>query len=352
MFEIRYLQNKMFRLGNDFQTRSRTGKEYTGKNMIYIITAIYAEAHAFITRFQLKKEISHTHFQVFLNREADICLAITGTGPIPAAAAVSSICTEYGAGPGDFLLNVGVCAQIQNNESRASRAILMLNNESLFPQAALMSNENESRAENICQNGKLFLCSKIREQFTGRIFYPDILYRHKFAEAQIVTGAGPYKKTEQTEIEEADFYLYDMEAAAVYQAGSYYLGPHQMSFLKIVSDNGNTGNVTPLQIERLIDRNMEDMADYITDLQMAARQERQDKIFQEITAQEELEKLCRDMHCSRVMSESVRQYIRYCILSGVDYVSVMEEMYRKGKLPCKDKREGKQCFEELKERLL
>ncbi len=74
--------------------------------MIYIVTAMYAEAHALINRFQLKKDISHTRFQVFLNREADICLFISGTGLVPAAAAVSSICTEYGAGQGDFLLNM------------------------------------------------------------------------------------------------------------------------------------------------------------------------------------------------------------------------------------------------------
>ena len=76
--------------------------------MIYIVTAMYAEAHPFITRFQLKKDLSHTHFQVFLNGERSLCLIISGTGSLPAAAAVSSICTEYKAGSSesaDFLLN-------------------------------------------------------------------------------------------------------------------------------------------------------------------------------------------------------------------------------------------------------
>ena len=79
--------------------------------MIYIVTAMYAEAHPFITRFQLKKDLSHTHFQVFLDGERSLCLIISGTGSLPAAAAVSSICTEYKAGSpesGDFLINVGV----------------------------------------------------------------------------------------------------------------------------------------------------------------------------------------------------------------------------------------------------
>lgn len=294
--------------------------------MIYIITAMYAEAHVFITRFQLKKDISHTHFQVFKNEEAELCLVISGVGSVPAAVAVSSICTEYGAGQEDFLLNVGICAGILS--------------------------ENVNRTDNICQIGKIFLCNKIREQVTCKTFYPDILYRHGFTEAQIVTGARPYIKTDQAELASTDFYLYDMEAAAIYQAGAYYFGPHQMSFLKIVSDNGNSKNVTPGQIECLIGSNMDSISDYITHLQAIAHQEQRPKPIPEDMAQKRLEKLCLDMHCSRTMSESVRQYIRYCILAGVDYDSVIEEMYRKGQLPCKDKREGKQCFEELKERLL
>ena len=294
--------------------------------MIYIITAMYSEAHAFITRFQLKKDISHTRFQVFKNEEEELCLIISGVGSVPAAVAVSSICTEYGAGQGDFLLNVGICAGIWG--------------------------ENVNRTDNICQTGKIFLCNKIREPVTGKTFYPDILYRHGFTEAQIITGAKPYTKTDQTEIADADFYLYDMEAAAIYQAGSYYFGPHQMNFLKIISDNGNSENVTPGQIEGLVGRHMESIADYITLLQTIAHQEQQSKTIQEDTAQERLEKLCLDMHCSRTMAKSVRQHIRYCILAEVDYESVIKEMYRKGQLPCKDKREGKQCFEELKERLL
>lgn len=314
--------------------------------MIYIVTAMYAEAHPFITRFQLKKEISHTRFQVFLNKESALCLIICGVGSIPAAAAVSSICTEYGAGQGDFLLNAGICAQIWSERETAHKAG--------YP----------------CQTGQIYLCNKIREQVTGRIFYPDLLYRHGFAEAQVITGAGPYKKMVPVETGDGVFFLYDMEAAAVYQSGAYYFGPHQMSFLKIISDNGNPENVTSEQIEHLIYENMESIAEYITTLQAILREnlqnepnlkmshketlhaERQQKSFQRDNLQKELEQLCLDLHCSRTMRESLCQHIRYCILSNVDYASVLKAMYQEGKLPCKDKREGKQRFEELKKRLL
>ena len=296
--------------------------------MIYIVTAMYAEAHAFITRFQLKKELSHTRFQVFLNKEANLCLIISGTGSVAASVAVSSICTEYGTGPEAFLLNAGVCAQVCNRQKTS----------------------HEAETETAVRIGRLFLCSKIKEEVTGRTFYPDILYRHDFAEAQIITGAHPYQKAMPAPVA-SDFYLYDMEAAAVYQAGAYYFGPHQMSFLKVVSDDGNTGNVTPGQIKRLMNENMDKIAGYLSVL-AANPSNIQHDITQTDRVQKDLEKLCLDLHCSRTMSESLRQHIRYCILSGVDYTAVLEEMYREGRLPCKDKREGKQCFEELKERLL
>lgn len=361
--------------------------------MIYIITAMYAEAHPFITRFQLKKDISHTRFQVFLDREADLCLVISGTGSIPAAVAASTICTEYHAGQGDFLLNVGVCGQIRNEDIR---------NEDIHGEDIHNENihsENILRAGSVCQTGKIFLCNKIKEQVTGRTFYPDILYRHKFTEAQIITGAKPYEKAapatacstdikgnrhakpheraavieaerieaEKTETEDTDFCLYDMEAAAVYQAGAYFFGPHQMNFIKIISDDGNTENITSEQIERLIDNSVEPIADYMTTLRTAAAdaaekqqeailpagfQNSQSKSLWKDTAQKELDQLCLDLHCSKVMADTVRQHLCYCALAGVDYASALEDMYRTGKLPCKDKREGKKCLEELRNRLL
>ncbi len=343
--------------------------------MIYLITATYAEAHPFIARFQLKKDSSHTRFQVFQDREADtnrkeicqtgirrtgISLVISGPGPIPAAVAVSSICTEYGPGQGDFLLNVGICAGIRE-QAHAENTLLR---------------DGIRRQEAPCQIGNLFLCNKITEQATGRTFYPDILYRHRFLEARIVTGSGirqrlPHSASQLIEqrlprikAEEEDFYLYDMEAAAVYQAGAYFLGPHQMSFLKVISDEGDGRDVTPSEAERLIDRNMDAITEYISDLQNAAHEEQSADILQDDDIRKQYqtpmcsadqlidERLCLDLHCSRAMSEALRQYIRYCVLAGIDYAAVLENFYREGKLPCKDKREGKQCFEELKKRLL
>ncbi len=64
-----------------------------------------------------------------------------------------------------------------------------------------------------------------------------------------------------------------------------------------------------------------------------------------------IETFCANLHCSKAMYDSMKQYIRYLALAKVDYVSLIRELYEKKLLPCKDKREGKRRFEEFKRRL-
>ncbi len=288
--------------------------------MIYLFTALYAEASALIRQFHLKKDTAQTRFQLFRSDDAGICLTVTGTGMMAGAAAVSCICTEYRAGAGDFLLNIGICACME-------------------------------KQENAHVEKEIFLCNKIIEQTTGKTFYPDLLYRCNFQEAGILTGAKPFIKKEADGPKNENILLYDMEASAVYQAGSYFFGPHQMSFLKIVSDCGDAGTVAAGQAEQLINDQIGSIVDYM-DLLRAAGQAEAVEAIEAAEAIEVIEKLHVDLHCSKTMSASLRQHIRYCALAGMDYVSVIHQMYQEHKLPCQNKREGKRCFEELRKRLL
>lgn len=284
-------------------------------NMIYIVTAVYAEAHAIITHFHLKKDVSFTRFQIFDNQEAGIRLVVTGTGGVAAAVAIADTCKRAQAG--EFLVNIGTCAGIQAEEK-------------------------------VYRVGQIFLCNKIKEQVTGRTFYPDILYSHRFAEGQILTGAVPYTSDKG----EDGFFLYDMEAAAVYQAGLYYFGPHQMSFLKVISDYGDGEKVTPELVMELMEGHMEEISEYLNLLRKAGGCEQEGANCPDSRLQKEADLLCTDMHCSKTMEAALRQCIRYGILSGADIEGVRKEMYFEGKLPCKDKKEGKLCFEEFKRRVL
>ncbi len=151
-----------------------------------------------------------------------------------------------------------------------------------------------------------------------------------------------------------------MEAAAIYQAGAYFFGPHQMIFLKVISDAGEADTVSQKQVKRLMEQCREPVAAYVGSLRVIGQTPEQRAGVPGAMVSSKLDtaekawilKLCEDMHCSKVMRDSIAQHIRYAALAGIDYESVIQKMYDAGKLPCKDKREGKLCFEEFKRRLL
>ncbi len=299
--------------------------------MIYLFTALYAEAQCIIEHYQLKKDTTHTRFQLFENKESKIRLILTGVGNIAAACAVSSIFGEFSPEKEDFLVNIGSAAEISQDVPTRDHRLLAVD-------AAAMKEG-------------IFLCSKITEQTTGRTFYPDVLYRHPFAEAEILTGAVPYRGDS---VLAEEVRLYDMEAAAVYQAGAYFLGPHQMAFLKVVTDHGVTDDgksEKPEQIGQKIAAQETAICAYIDHLRAMEIEENDSKADYGVD-EADVERLTQDLHASRTMEAMVRQHIRYWSLAGIDYRAVIREMYASGKLPCRDKREGKNCFEEIRRKLL
>lgn len=274
--------------------------------MIYIFSAFYAEAKNIIDHYGLKKEKSPemVRFDVFANES--IRLVITGVGEINAAAAVSNIGGAYGISPDDEILNVGCGAGFSSD---------------------------------ICL-GSIFLGNKLTEQMTGRTFYPDMLMNANFRECEIVTVARVLN-------EGCDSVVYDMEAAAVYQAAAFFVGPHRMHFIKLVSDAGE--RIDQSKITELFALQEDKICGYIDRLLSACA----DKAPMDDTQSSwNMDRLICDMRCSKVMGDQLAQFIKYCRLSGIDYKAVLDEYYTNGLLPCESKREGKKCLFELKQRLL
>lgn len=274
--------------------------------MIYIFSAFYAEAKNIIDHYGLKKEKSPetVRFDVFANDS--IRLVITGVGEINAAAAVSNIGGAYGISPDDEILNVG-CGAGFGNET--------------------------------CL-GSLFLGNKLTEQMTGRTFYPDMLMKTNLMECEIVTVTRVLN-------EGSDSVVYDMEAAAVYQAAAFFVGPHRMHFIKLVSDAGE--RIDQSKITELFALQEEKICGYIDMLLSVCA----DKASIDDTKSSwNIDRLISDMRCSKVMGDQLAQLIKYCRLSGIDYKAVLDEYYTKGMLPCESKREGKKCLFELKQTLL
>lgn len=274
--------------------------------MIYIFSAFYAEAKNIIDHYGLKKEKSPemVRFDVFVNES--IRLVITGVGEINAAAAVSNIGGAYGISPDDEILNVGCGAGFSSD---------------------------------ICLGG-IFLGNKLTEQMTGRTFYPDMLMKANFRECEIVTVARVLN-------EGCDSVVYDMEAAAVYQAAAFFVGPHRMHFIKLVSDAGE--RIDQSKITELFALQEDKICGYIDRILSACA----DKAPMDDTQSSwNMDRLICDMRCSKVMGDQLAQLIKYCRLSGIDYKAVLDEYYTNGLLPCESKREGKKCLFELKQRLL
>lgn len=304
--------------------------------MIYVMMALYQEAHGFIRELELKKNTAYAPFEVFDNENAGIRLVVTGVGEIAAAAVVAAVCARDGADAADFLINIGCCAAANAGADSGCETV----------DSGMDSGYGEANAAQI---GDLYVCHKITEQATGKTFYPDILYRHPWRERELVTGMQPLQRAA------AHGVLYDMEAAAVYQAGIRFFSPDRMLFLKVVSDFGIAGQerMTAEALTGLLEQHVKEVAAFLTNLREAADEEetlRNDGILQEDEAV--LERLFAALHCSQTMRASARQYITYAALTGYDWKAELEEWYARGLLPCKDRREGKVRLEELKQVLL
>ncbi|MDU2211831.1 MAG: hypothetical protein E7E18_11330, partial [Eubacterium sp.] len=225
------------------------------------------------------------------------------------------------------------------------------------------------------KKGVAYLCSKITEEATQKTFYPDILYRHPFPEAAVVTGMNVRRKASVSEehvCQKADMpqntdtanpvklcdtelyniELYDMEAAAGYQAAHHFFGPHQMFFIKIISDNGVQEKMSADTVRELVQAQIGQIAQAVERFAAAERDYAREQQVLSQEEQRQAERLSHDMHCSAVMEAELFQLLKYCRLSGIDYEDIIRDGYAAGSLPCKDKKEGKRCLEQLRKELL
>ena len=313
--------------------------------MIHIFTALYPEAKPLIQALSLKKRATQTHYQQFLSEEGDLSLTITGVGPMQAAAVTASVLTDYDAGAQDQLLSLGTAARLTTCPA------------------------------------SMYHVNKITEAATMRDFYPDMLLNTGLPEASLITGAKLYTKQESGYAVD----LYDMEAAAIYQAASMFLGPHQMNFLRIVTDDGltqeemetgmtmrtvtnaasgteskpavGTEASAPRSLAAHVTDCVEQQVDTIVTVvdKLRALMAAEAAGHQVLTENEQqlVDKLIADAHFSKVMADECVQLIRYAALSELDWQQPIAALYAEGLVPTCDKRAGKIILERhLRARIL
>ena len=265
--------------------------------MIYVLTALQAEAKPLIRRWNLKKE--EGRLQVFSNER--IRLAVTGTGPLSASALTGALLASHPIQPQDFLINAGICA----------------------------GPEEEPR-------GTVFLIHKLTDTMTGRDYYPDLIHTALNKEACLKTGPSVYTGTISSGT------LYDMEGAAIFHAGSLFLSPHQMRFLKVISDHGNSFP-SPEEVTSLMEGILPVLEEELQAMEQQCPGEAP------VLSEEEIP--WADFRASVTMKRQLHQLLLYCELSGTDWWEIMEQYRREGKLPCRTREEGKFLMEELRHAL-
>lgn len=315
--------------------------------MIHIFTALYPEAKPLIQALSLKKRAAQTHYQQFLSEEGDLSLTITGVGPMQAAAVTASVLTDFDAGTSDQLLSLGTAA-------------------ALTACPAFMYHVN-----------------KITEAVTMRDFYPDMLLKTALPEASLITGAKllvaqdtwaqveaqqDVKSRQDTTDDSVSSILgdrlaaprlYDMEATAVYQAASMFLGPHQMNFLRIVTDQGLSESeaIAPQALAAHVTACVEQQVDTIVAVvdklrALTAAEAAEHHVLTE-NERQLVDKLIADAHFSKVMADECVQLIRYAALSQLDWQQPIATLYAEGLVPTRDKRAGKIILERyLRARIL
>lgn len=312
--------------------------------MLIISAALYSEAKPFIEFYNLKKDLSYPSFQVF--RKEDTALYITGTGPMEAAIITAAFLTRESPAAADLFLNIGICG--------SRRRDLPL--------------------------GTPVLCNKLIEAETGRTYYPDVLYTHPFREGSIITSCRRQTalpdsaegslmedgfSNETGSISENGFItsgatlpaekvlpFADMEAAALYQAGRYFFQPHQMFFIKIISDYlmpAPPSLMEAIDVSRLVGDNVAVIAQWINGLLNKFSETTNDFTKEET---EYIRQLSESLKLSVTMEHELTQYLRYCKLIKGDFLTITSLLAKEMPLPVKSKLEGKKYLDYFKKNLL
>lgn len=294
--------------------------------MITVYTALYPEAQELIRALSLKKDMTQKHFQVFADTDNQIQLVITGASAIAAASAVAESSTGRPPQDGDLLINYGSCA--------GGETIPV---------------------------GTVSLCNKITEMASRRTFYPDMLYRHPFVEAEITSYPVVQTDMEKTaSVQEAGSRpsLADMEAAAIYQAGNYYYAPHQMLFVKVVTDHGSEEAMPGMEkLRERMKKGTEQFLPFLYQLMELQKQEAGRRV-QEQALCSGVERQTQEWNTALCGSETMRAQLHQMLLyqACARQETQMDALYQQwqelGKLPVKDRREGKKRLEELRQKLL
>lgn len=295
------------------------------------------EAKPLIRKLKLKQRQTRLPYRQYADANGEMLLTVMGIGPVAAAGCVGAVLGGW------QLKSAG-----EHGDTEPDMAQVHL---ILFGTAAGSADAKG-----------LYLVHKLTNADSGRMFYPDLLIESDLPEAEIVTSS---KVMSEKDIRKAEpesrgvIRLYDMEAAAVYEAGSRYLGPHQMSFLKCVSDHGiSLKSILSLrQMSSVLDESEDKAIEYLQKISHFLEIGKPDSAKEQAMA-EDGRRLDEAFHASEAMHFEIRQLLRYAYLNAEANKKNGENPEHRENLehlisdytshPAKDRREGKKRLDEFR----
>lgn len=214
-------------------------------------------------------------FSCLFSEEENILLTVTGCGMNAATAAVARICTKRTPQPADFLVNIGTCAKVSCSKGSGQTCRNVSEKENAAGDGLHSSDKRKTVQEQSVKAGEVYLCKKIMEHVTGRTFYPDILYRHPFEEAEIVTGAMLYHTENKTELipkyETAIKIVWQTVFFMIWRPLPYIRQEHIFRpasdvFLKVVTDKGNVQELSAEMLKQGIAGAVPGIRSYLDEL--------------------------------------------------------------------------------------
>lgn len=177
--------------------------------------------------------------------------------------------------------------------------------------------------------GEIYLCNKIN---ATRPAYPDILFNTYIKQKEIKCLKNLADK--KLVANNPDL-LFDQESEIIWNESIKFLGPHQISYLKIVSDNG-TDKDTPTKeyISKLIETKIDDIKNFIdTNL----------KLFTNIktsTENKDLSKISNALKCSTYMENRLKQQLKYANIKKIKVNAFFNKLKNNKTIPVEHKKDG------------
>ena len=180
--------------------------------------------------------------------------------------------------------------------------------------------------------GRGYLVNEITSMETGKRYYPDILFESGIEEMPLTTSPGIVHEVD-------DGMLVDMEAALICEKVLKVLAPSDIAFYKVVSDSGqdfmSAGEVVDVMRKHLPEIKK------IARLLLENEPEKNYKFLPDSVAEE--------LHLTQYMRHELDDIEHYCVVSGreKDLTDYLDKLRGEGRLPAKDKKNGREVLNEI-----